>query len=61
VDKVVNGQFVSCKSDDHWVISGDTGVHPSKVGYTQMARSALEALQKAGLQLPCEANGKCSL
>jgi hypothetical protein len=26
-----------CRGDSPWVISADTGIHPSALGYTQMA------------------------
>ncbi len=41
-----------CRSDTHWVLSNDSGIHPKWDGYTQMAASAQGAIRDMGLPLP---------
>lgn len=52
-------KMMKCTSNDYWVISGDTGIHPSRAGYAAMAKTAYQALGELDLPLPCKANGTC--
>jgi hypothetical protein len=41
-----------CRTNTHWVLSNDSGVHPKWDGYAQMAASAQGAIRDMGLPLP---------
>ncbi len=37
--------FSFCGSEEFWIISGDTGIHPSAAGHAQFAASLAQVVQ----------------
>jgi hypothetical protein len=38
-----------CDTDVYWIISGDTGIHPSRLGHAQFAAALSQVVQANGL------------